>query len=55
MDKKSDWLKDIILYKFIYQSLSIISLVGISIFMFFPIVVFEIVDRIKKLVKNGKT
>ena len=55
MDKKSDWLKDIILYKFIYQSLSIIRLVGISIFMFFPIVVFEVVDRIKKLTKNGKT
>ena len=54
MNKRLDWLKDIILYKFVYQSLSIISLVGISVFMFFPIVILEVVDRIKKLTKNGK-
>ena len=54
MNKKLKWLNDIILYKFIYQTLSIISLVGISIFMFFPIVIFEIINRIKKVNKNDK-
>jgi len=42
------WLRDVVLYKWVYQSLSIISLVGISIFMFFPIAIFETIKWIKK-------
>ena len=48
------WFRDVILYKCIYQLLSIISLVGISMFMLFPIIIFEINNYIKKL-KNGKS
>jgi len=48
MIKTKSWLKDILLYKFIFQSISIFSLIVLGGIVIIPILFYEII----KLIKN---